>query len=383
MATNNSPYANTPFSPSAQSGARKPIGEASINGVALTGLLDMEVTNNSHFAADTFRASFSLSGLPLAYGLSFWDSAPSGVQINFSVGGVTSAPATPGGTQNLPISLILGQVDDVDFDTCTKIMTLSGRDLAAVFLDNKTAEAFTNTTSSKIVQKLALRRGLNSNVTATTADVGTYYQLQNVGINTEQTEWDILSKLAQAENFDLWVSGNTLYFQPRLATSGQPYVLTWDPVKNEGNFEDLKLKRAMTFASDVIVQVQSWNQSGQVAFTKTATISKSSKKANKGNTTGGQPQTYVFKRANLTAAQCQQLANSLAEDISRHERNISLKLPGDTILTTRTIMQLTGTKTGFDTMYYPDKVTRRLSVQEGFCMEVTAKNHSTQEVTNT
>lgn len=373
LPTNNSPYANTPFSPSGQAGVRSPVAQASINGIIITGLEEMEVSNNSHFAADTFHAHFALGALPLAFGLAFWDAAQSGIQISLSAGVATN------GVENF-IPLILGQVDDIDIDLANQRLTISGRDLAAAFLDNKTAETFSEQTSSKIVKILAKRRGLQANVKETHVRVGSYNELQTVTLNTDMTEWDLLTKLAQLENFDLWVSGNTLNFQPRLETSGQPYVLVWDSLQKKGNFVDLKLKRAMTLASDVIVQVQSWNQAGGVAFTKTAKISKSSKKANKGNSTGGQPQTYIFRRANLTAAQAQQLANSLAEDISRHERNISVKLPGDTILNTRTIMQLTGTGTGFDTMYFPDKVTRRISVHDGFVMDVTAKNHSPQEI---
>jgi hypothetical protein len=41
-------------------------------------------------------------------------------------------------------------------------------------------------------------------------------------------------------------------------------------------------------------------------------------------------------------------------------------------------VQLIGTNTAWDQFYYPDTVTRRLSVEEGYRMELRAKNHSTQ-----
>jgi len=53
-------------------------------------------------------------------------------------------------------------------------------------------------------------------------------------------------------------------------------------------------------------------------------------------------------------------------------------LPGDNSLTTRGMVQLVGTGTDWDQFYYPDTVTRRISFEEGYRMELRAKNHSTQ-----
>jgi hypothetical protein len=48
-------------------------------------------------------------------------------------------------------------------------------------------------------------------------------------------------------------------------------------------------------------------------------------------------------------------------------------------MTTRATIRLVGTGTDWDQLYYPDTVTRRLSVQDGYRMDVRAKNHSVQD----
>ena len=65
------------------------------------------------------------------------------------------------------------------------------------------------------------------------------------------------------------------------------------------------------------------------------------------------------------------------EQITRHERILTASMPGDASLSTRTMVRLVGTNTAYDQMYYPDTVTRRLSFQDGYRMDLRAKNHST------
>jgi hypothetical protein len=61
------------------------------------------------------------------------------------------------------------------------------------------------------------------------------------------------------------------------------------------------------------------------------------------------------------------------------ERVINAELAGDDTLTIRTPIQLVGTGTSFDQMYYPDTITRSISF-ESFKMRVRAKNHSTESM---
>ena len=354
-------------SPRASTGiVRQPTCAVTVNGVALTGVIEVEVTNASHFTADSFHVVCASSGLPSSYGPTYW-ALSVGDQIAVSV-------SFPGASAT---QLILGQVDGVEFDPINGTLTLSGRDLSAPMIDARTSEKFVNLTSSQIAQQLALRHGLDSVVTATATKAGSYYDIDNVVLTQEQTEWDLLVYLAGQEGFDCWVSGNQLYFQPPPVSASVPYKMIYQGAGSGGlssNAIDIKLGRSQTLAKDVIVKVQSWNQQQQKSFTVTYHVSQ----AFKGQRSGGQSQTYSFTVPNLSRDQALKLAQAKAEEITRHERVLTARLPGDNVLSTRSMVQLVGTNTAWDQNYYPDTVTRTLSVENGYRMELRAKNHSTQ-----
>ena len=358
---------NNPRQPSGITRMPRPV--VLLNGIKLPAkaVISLDVTNASHFTADTFRVELAVGGMPTVFGPTYWaDSQDDQISLGVSLSGET------------PIPLIVGQVDDVDWDVTGRRITLTGRDRSAAFIDNKTAEKFQNQTASQIAQTLAKRRGLDSSVQATTTLAGTYYEIDHAIATHEETEWDLLVYLAEREGFDVWVSGNTLYFQPSPATSNPPYVLLWSE-PGDGTFASnatsLRVSRSQTLARDVIVTVRSWNQKQQKAFTVTAKRSQ----AKKSQRRGGTAQTYSFIRPNLTRDQAQQFAEAKAEEITRHERVLTASLPGDSALTTRATMRLVGTGTDWDQLYYPDSVTRRLSMQDGYRMDVRAKNHSVQD----
>lgn len=346
------------------SAARQPRPILTLNGVTLAGLVEAEVTNASHFASDTFRAVLASSKLPAAYGPAYWAQAM-GDKIGLSVAFSGESPT----------QLILGQVDHIDYDPLMRRIVLSGRDLSAPLIDTKTSEKFVNQTSSQIAQTLAQRHGLRASVQATTAKAGTYYSSENVVLTQDQSEWDLLVYLAEHEGFDVWVSGNTLNFQPSPVNTNPAYKISWqDFPQVSSNAIDIHLSRSETLAKDIIVKVQSWNQKQQRAFTVTYKVTQ----ANKSQRTGGLAQTYSYSVPNLTRDQALALAKSKAEDITRHERILTASLPGDNKLTTRAMVQLVGTNTAWDQSYYPDTITRRISFEEGYRMELRAKNHSTQ-----
>lgn len=343
---------------------RQPRPLVTVNGTPLTGVLEAEVTNASHFTADTFRVVASVSGLPVGLGPDYW-AVSEGDQIGVNVGLGS----------DIPTPLILGQVDDAEYDPVRRTLTITGRDLSAQLIDTKTAEKFQNKKSSEIAQALALRHGLDSTVTQTETLAGTYYSIDHVVLTQEQTEWDLLVYLATQEGFDVWVSGTTLFFQPPPVETATPYkLIAPTPGSLASNAIDIRVSRSQTLARDIIVKIRTWNQQQQKGFTVTYKVTQ----AFKGQRSGGKSQTYSYTVPNLTRDQALKLAKSTAEDITRHERVLTASLPGDSLLTTRAMVQLIGTGTAWDQNYYPDTVTRRISTDDGYRMELRAKNHSTQ-----
>ena len=333
----------------------------------LTGVISIEATNTSHFAADTFKVVAALQGLPANYGVDYWDKS-SGDELSVRGGFSGESPLQ---------ELVYGQVDDIEIDLVGRTLTLTGRDLTARMLDTKTTVTYQNQRASDIVTQVAKNHGLTPNVQTTAfAVTGTYYEILNAMHMQGRSDWDLCVLLAEHESFDLWVSGHTLNFQPHLDPTTKPYVITWaDAGQGErySNAKSLRLKRSETLARDIIVNVVSWNQAQGKTFKATVRRSQANKTSAKSSVA---PLTYNFYPPNLNQVQVNKYAYAKFDEISRHERNISATLPGDNVLAARGIVQLVGTGTAFDQVYYPDTVHRMISVKDGYTMELAAKNHS-------
>jgi phage protein D len=333
----------------------------------LTGVTSIETTNTSHFAADTFRVTAALSALPPQFGISYWDKS-FGDELEVRGGFATDAP-TP--------LLVYGQVDDVEVDPILRTLTLSGRDLSARMIDTKTTVTYQDQRASDIVTQIAKNHKLTPNVQQTAFRVtGTFYEILNAMHLQGRSDWDLLTILAEHEGFDLWVSGHTLNFQPPLALTADPYLLLWSDLRQgnrESNMLSLKLRRSETIARDVVVNVISWNQAQGRTFKATLRKSQANKTSKQSSVN---PQIYNFWPPNLDQVQVNQFANARAEEITRHERSIHATLPGDGLLKTRGMVKLVGTGSAWDQAYYPDIVHRTISVEQGYIMELAAKNHS-------
>lgn len=325
------------------------------------------VGNNSYYQADKFSVQLAVSGLPTGFQRAdLSDLADIEVEIRV---------ALDGGAET---SLIIGVVDDIDDDYVDGVLTLAGRDHTADFIETKTTEKFQNQTASQIVQTLAGRHGLTADVTDTTTKSGLYYQIDNARLTDESTEWDLICYLAQHESYDVWVTGKTIHFHPSSQTYGDPLAVTYTPATTSnvasGAYTGLKVHRALTLAQDISVIVWSWNHKQKKAFKVQAKATRSEK----GSRASGKPQVYTYRLPGLTKEQAIQIAQNKLEELSRHERVIDLDLPGDLTTTARTQIQLSGTQTSFDQLYWIDEIERKLSVDGGFEMTIKAKNHSPQ-----
>ena len=332
----------------AASSVRAPRLDVLLNGIALAGVIDAEVSSIGHYAADRFRLRVALS----ANAASIWAQTSIAIELRFSLGSSW-------------VSLVQGNVDRLDVDPIRHEVELEGRDLTASLIEARTQEAFVNQTSSEIATLLAGRHGLTANVTTTTTPVGRYYQSEHSSITLGQfaratTEWDLLIYLAQREGFQVWVRGSTLYFNP--VSIGATIGLSISP----SDCIDLRLSRALTLARDIEVVVKSWNSRQKQAFTETARQSSAS--------ANGQPAlTYVYVMPNLTPADALNRAQQILAELSQHERNVSITMPGELTLLPRASVTLINTGTDFDGTYEIASVTRRLDERSGFTQTVRAR----------
>jgi phage protein D len=348
-----------------QTATRAPRLRVMSNSQEMPGAVSAEVTLNSYYHANTFQLQFAASAGVV------WDvDPPLLVEVDFSID-----------EGNSWVPLITGEVDHQEFCLEKGTLDISSRDLSSRLIAKRIQTMYQNQTSSEIATQFAQENGLTPQVTSTSTLVGRYYQQDHTNSTLGQfsrptTEWDLLVFLAQREGFDVFVQGTALYFQPITPPNADPYVIRWVPPSPVPrlNVVSLKLQRSLTLAKDIEVNVQSFNSNQSRSFVRKAHGSIPGYK-------GGQTQKYVYVRPNLTEDQAQQLANSLLTELSKHERVVDVEMPGELMLTPRNLVQIQGTGTSFDQVYYIQTITRSISFDEGFRQSLKLKNTSPRTMT--
>jgi phage protein D len=359
--------------------ARNPRALIKVNDKVIREVEYAEYVENNFYLSDSFHVKLPLYNLKEAISIEYWLSQPA-ILVELFVG----FPANPlnYGTNDLQ-SLIIGGINNLNVRVFDKggCVEFDGFDLSKKFIDNKTTEKYPNLTASDIATKLAIKRGLTPVVTKTIQTVGYYYTQDYVQLQTETTEWDLLVYLAQREGFQVFVRGQSLYFQPKPLTSPSPYVLQAKTLENGQiaslNGESLTVSRNLNYSRDVIVRIISWNaKTGRVTAEAKATPNKKTVLAAAAQPIG-EAQTFTYNIKGLTKQQALIQAQKILEDITQHERVLSFRAPGDNLLRKDSIIQLQGVSSSADQVYYPDTI-RRIISTAGYSMDVRAKNHSPQ-----
>jgi hypothetical protein len=327
----------------ASSSARSPAVAVTVNGGTVGGVIEAEISSNSHLAANRFRLRLALD----VSGAAVWSSSPLQIGIQFGLDGAW-------------VPMLLGQADFIEIDPIRGEVSVDGRDLTALFIEARTQETFQNQTSSDIATLLATRQGLTPNVTATSVPVGRNFQSQHARTTLDQhgrftTEWDLLTRLADQEGFDVWVDQQVLNFMPPAA--GATVSLT------PADCVSLRLERTLSLQGSLSVAVRSWDCRGQTSISQTATL---------GGGSGGTPD-YVIVRPNVTADVAQSIAQRVLGEMAQHALCVDLEVPGELTMQPRMGLALSDTGTDFDGLYVISDVERRMSFAQGFTQHVRAR----------
>ena len=354
--------------------ARQPRGMVKVGGNVIQGWLDFEVDENAFREADTFRVTLALSALQAPYD-EVWFASQTTMQVEVLAG----LPADPNNYSSSDLdSLIIGNVDEVQYSPGDRTITLSGRDLTSLLIDAKTAEKWNNQTPSQIATTLANRHGLTPNVTPVTGLAGGFYQIDHAIPTQGQTEWDLLCWLAQQVGYVVYVDGNTLNFCPPPNQESNPYPITWQAANSQQTFMSnatrIGFSRTLTVGKTVSVTVRSWNQQQRKAFSVSYPSGAAGKIKPGRATSPAQPYTYIIP--NLTKDQAEKRAAAIYNDIIKNEMRLSADMPADNVLDVMHSIPVTGTGTVFDQTYYPESIQRRMSFDGGYRMTISAKNHS-------
>jgi len=355
--------------------AKQPRSVVRVNGKVVPGHISWSVTNNSFYEADTFRLVYSTSKLPIAND-EIWFSEQTETFIEI-LAGYPSNPDKPDPSQL--VSLIYGRIDDLEYDPVQQTLTLTGRDLTGAFIDAKIITDYANKKSSDIATLLAQEHNLQAKITPTKDYVGTYYDNDHMELRTG-SEWDLLAKLARREGFVVFVSGQTLYFGPDTTGQGSTLKLNYQQPDSDhgsprGNFESISFSRSQTVAKGITVTVQSAGVLNKSVKQSYPTAPKSIA-AGKSSPYGATTNYYAYMPAGSTPMQCLARAEELYKEIISHAMKVKVTLPADLITSPTSTVIFAGTGTAFDQQYLVTVVTRSMSVDDGFTMDVDAQNAS-------
>lgn len=354
-----------------------PRGAVKLNDTLISGWVSWEAESNSFYSADTFRVTFVADKLPPDRDKR-WFSEQEDMFVEL-FGAYVDDPEGYGLTDL--DSQLYGRVDDIDFDIVAGTFELVGRDLTSAFIDAKTTEKWPNLTASAIATQLAERHGLTPVVTPTTAKVGKYYEIDHVNMSDQRSEWDVLAYLAHLEGFVVYVSGRELHFEPKTDPNATPYVIQWVPPDESrgyptSNVIDMKFTRSLTVSRGIQVVVRTWNAKQKKGFTVSYPNKAKTTQAGKAKPFGG-AQIYSYTIPGLTQEQALQRAQTIYAELLAHEMKLTVpRMPADSALDIKAIVEVTGTGTAWDQRYIPDSIVRRMSMSDGFVMSLSAKNHA-------
>lgn len=345
-------------------------------GVEIPQCYALSLVSSNRFQADRFTLSFAATASGV--GSMAWWASQSNLPVDLQVGFV--APGSAEGSQSWT-SLQTGKVDRPSLDMDSRTISVEGRDNSALFIDARVQPqqaVNVNQTSSEIVAGLVAAQGLTASITATPTPVGRFWSSDHTAASFSQfhsvrTQWDLIVTLARLEGYNAYFQGSAFHFEPITDPAADPYVwqyATDAQGRTAGNVSGLRMSREATVSKGVQVIVRSWNAKQARSIIKYAPSAKVAKEGT---------QEHHYNKPNLTDQQAQDYANARYAEIKRHEMTISANLFGDMILTPRCMVSLVGTGTAFDQTYYPQSVTRNISVGGGFMMQAVCRNHDDAE----
>lgn len=365
---------NDPAAP--VSGVRNPAARALLNGTPIAGLEQVTVRQTAYYQPDTFSADVAIDSDP-SFDMAWWSNQDTiQVEIQLALPAPGQSPAWK--------TLIIGNVDRLDFEPTTRTVHIHGRDLGGLLQDTRTLETFVNQSAAEAAQTLAARHGLSCNASSSGL-VGQYYELEHssqaLGTgHTATNEWDVLARLAKNEGLLLWVDGKTLNLQSAAdLSSSNSWRVAWTPPAGPGqtpvsNVWGLQFGREMTLAPDIKVTVLTHQPRVRKRHKVTITATKETAQTASGK--ARRKQEYVFIRPNMTPDQAKAFANAMLDQLSKHERRIDFSMPGEFALSPRGGAILAGTGTAWDQSYFVVEIDRDWSVQGGFVQRILAKNQS-------
>ena len=307
------------------------------NGTRIDNILTASITSNNCFSADTFSVIVAF-GTPGSKDLIFWSSLTSAYIEIF--------------TADMKSTIITGMADSIILDWFQGTVKIEGRDLSSLLIDSSPQQDFVNQTAAEIVAAIASKHGLSPLVSTTQGNAGRFFgsdftRLSLTRFSRIRSEWDLVVQLARECQFDVYVTGTSLYFQPTNSSGNTPLVVM------PRDLASLKVNQTLWINSNPTVNVISWNSQDMKSYgsniASTATVSP-----------------YVFGGTNLTALQVTDDTSRYAQELLRLKVNLTAETARFNTITPRTAVYLDGFASTLDGPYQINNISQTYSSAKGF-----------------
>ena len=319
----------------------------------------IDVNLSKTHKSDTFHAEVPFGALPPGMDERWWSE-----KSNISVQVFISMTADGVGVKRFD-----GKVDQVGHDFARRVLTIQGRDKSAELIDNKAQKKFNNKSPDQVVKELASDHGVEVDADAVGKKAGKLFQIDYAKIAQGGSTWTVINRLADENGMVAYMTGGKLYFKPfdeKLPVYKLVYVPPTPESAANGNFMTPTTSRNVILGRPVKVKVSSWNHKENKAYSSEQTESKGT----------GSPLIYNYEAPGMTGDQVEKLAKKRLAENTSHELSYTLNIPGDTALTPRVDLELSGTNTAYDQRHEITTIQETISQDGGYRMTVSGKAKS-------
>ena len=320
---------------------------AQINGMPVNSVIHAEVTASASGRSGRFTLTFGAS-----------DGMPEQDWPNRIMGVVEVAIFMRDKLSESEARIFDGLANHVTYDPIRKIAHMRGHDHSSVLAGSVIEGSFVNNTASEIAGQIARRHGFGTDITMTTALVGSY----RGGIHSQillnsyarfTNEWDLLMYLSKSEGFELFVEGKTLVFRPSLKFRYGNTALRLQDLSS------IRFTKRCPLSRKTRIVVKSWNSWLNHASSHEERQSSDSED-------DGDSGEFVFIRPNLSFVDAENLAQKYLAALNEREFTVDIVMPGEVSLRPGALITVTGGDTGFNREYMVSSLRRCFSPTRGF-----------------
>ena len=236
-------------------------------------------------------------------------------------------------TRGQTVTLIKGEIDEVDFDYIQRAVHIAGRDKTAKLHATKSAEKWVNKKPHEIAADIAGRIGLTAEVDQSSLHAGRYVEVDWSKLTDGVSLAHVLHKICELMGAHWYVSKDKLVVKSA-AAQGAPYVINY-AFQHGSVITDalsLSIRRNVQAGKPIKVDAKSWHARKGQMFAGSYQVG--------GN---GTSTTYSYHLPMHTKDHLDAHAKAKAKDHARHELTVSVEVVGDLSIDGTAPLRLVGT----------------------------------------